>query len=58
MKNNLTFGFYTTCTLVFWLPNLDKFDKFHSLLSVNGKLTTQYRKGVDMQKRISFAVEL
>ena len=26
MKNNLSFGFYSTCTLVFWLPNLDKFD--------------------------------
>ena len=26
MKNNLSFGFYSTCTLVFWLPTLDKFD--------------------------------
>ena len=26
MKNNLSFGFYSTCTLVFWLPNLDKLD--------------------------------
>ena len=25
-KNNLSFGFYSTCTLVFWLPNLNKFD--------------------------------
>ena len=25
-KNSLSFGFYSTCTLVFWLPNLDKFD--------------------------------
>ena len=24
--NNLSLGFYSTCTLVFWLPNLDKFD--------------------------------
>ena len=28
MKNNLSFRFYSTCTLVFWLPNFDKFDKF------------------------------
>ena len=26
MKNNLSFGFYSLCTLIFWLPNLDKFD--------------------------------
>ena len=39
MKNNLSFGFYSTCTLVFWLPTLDLFDKFHSLLSLNWKLT-------------------
>ena len=26
MKNNLSFGFYSTCTLVLWLPNLDKFN--------------------------------
>ena len=26
MKNDLSFGFYSTCTLVFWLLNLDKFD--------------------------------
>ena len=26
MKNNLSFGFYSTSTLAFWLPNLDKFD--------------------------------
>ena len=26
MKNNLSFGFYSTCTLVFWLPHLDKFN--------------------------------
>ena len=50
IKNNLTLGFCSTCTLVFWLPNLDKFDYFHSLLSMNGKLTTQYCPGVDMQK--------
>ena len=25
-ENNLSFGFYSTCTLVFWLPNLDKFE--------------------------------
>ena len=56
-ENNLSFGFYSTCILVFWLPNLDKFDKFHSLLSINRKLTTQYCPGVDMQERISFAVE-
>ena len=45
MKNNLSFRFYSTCTLVlvFWLPTLDK---FHSLLSMNGKLMTQYCPGV------------
>ena len=53
MKNNLSFGFYSTCTLVFWLPNLDKFDWFLSLLSINEKLTTQYFPGVDMQEWIS-----
>ena len=42
MKNNLSFAFYSTYTLVFWLRTLDKFNKFHSLLSTNGKLTTQY----------------
>ena len=47
MKNNLSFGFYSTCTLVFWLPNLDKYDYLHSLLSMNGKLTTQYCPGFD-----------
>ena len=26
MKNNFNFGFYLTCTLLFRLPNLDKFD--------------------------------
>ena len=26
VKNNLKFGFYLTCKLVFWLPTLDKFD--------------------------------
>ena len=26
LKKNLIFGFYSTCTLVFWLPNLDEFD--------------------------------
>ena len=26
MKNNLSFEFYSTCTHVFWLPNLDKFE--------------------------------
>ena len=26
MKNNLSFEYYSTCTLVFWLPNYDKFD--------------------------------
>ena len=57
MKNNFSLGFYSACTLVFWLPNLDKFDYFHSLLSLNGKLTTQYCPGVDMQELISFAVE-
>ena len=57
MKSNLSFGFYSTCTLVFWLSNLDKFDLFHSLLSMNGKLSTQYCPGVDMQEGISFAVE-
>ena len=56
MENSLIFGLYSMCTLVFWLPNLDKFDKFHSLLSMNGKLTTQYCPGVDMQE-FSFAVE-
>ena len=50
MKTNLRFGLYSTCTLVFWLPNLDKFDYFHLLLSMNGKLTTQYCPGVDIQK--------
>ena len=50
MKNNLSFGLYLTCTLVLWLPSLDKFDKFHSLMSMNGKLTTQYCPGVDMQE--------
>ena len=50
MKNNLSFGFYLTCTLVFWLPNLDKFDLFHLPLSMNGELTTQYCPGVDMQE--------
>ena len=49
-ESNLSFGFYFTCTLVFWLPNFDKFDKFHSLLSMNEKLTTEYCRGVDMQK--------
>ena len=57
MKNSFRFGFYSTCTLIFWLPTLDKFDKFHSLLSMNGKLTTQYCPGVDMQELIFFAVE-
>ena len=57
MKKNLSFGFYSTCTLVFWLPNLDKFDYFHSLLSMNGKPTTQYCPGVAMQELISFADE-
>ena len=38
MKNNLSFGFYSTCTLAFWLPNLVKFDQFHSLLSMKGSL--------------------
>ena len=47
-KNNLSFGTFSTCILVFWLPNLDKFDKFHSLLSINGKLMTQYSPRVDM----------
>ena len=42
LKNNLSFGFYSTCTIVFGLPNLDKYDYFHSLLPMNGKLTTQY----------------
>ena len=50
MKNNLSFGFYSTFTLVFRLPNLDKFVKFHSLLSMNGKLRTQYCPGVVMQE--------
>ena len=57
MKNNLSFAFYMACTLVFWLPNLDKFVKFHSLRSMNGKLRTQNCPGVNMQYRISFAVE-
>ena len=48
-KNNLSFCTFSTCTLVFWLPNLDKFDKFHSLLSINWKLMTQYSPRVDMQ---------
>ena len=56
MKNNFSFRFKSACTLVFGLPNLDKFDEFHSLLSINGKLTTQCCPGVDMQERISFAV--
>ena len=38
MKNNLSFGFYLTCTLVFRLQNLDEFVKFHSLLSVTVSL--------------------
>ena len=42
---------------VFRLPTLDKFDWFHSLLSMNGKLATQYCPGVDMREWISFAVE-
>ena len=46
---NLSFGFYSTCTLVFWLPTLDMFDQFHSLLSMNGKLTTKYYPGVDFK---------
>ena len=51
MKNNLSFGvFFVQCTLVFWLPTLDKFNKFKSLLSMNMKLTTQYCPGVDMQE--------
>ena len=50
MKNNFSFGVYSTCPLVFWLLNLNKFDKLHSLLSMNEKLTTQYRPGVDMQE--------
>ena len=50
MKNDFSFGFYLTCTLVSWLSNLDKFDKFRSLLSMNGKLSTQYCPGVDMQE--------
>ena len=49
MKNNL-FWVLFDMSLVFWLPNLDKFDKFHSLLSMNWKLTTQYCPGVDMQE--------
>ena len=49
-KNNFSFGFYSSCTLVFWLPHLDKFDLFHLLLSMNGNLTTQYCPGVDMQE--------
>ena len=48
MKNNLSFGFYSTCTLAFWLPNLDKFNKLQSLLSMNKKLTTRYCPGVAM----------
>ena len=28
MKNNLSFGFYSTSTLAFWLPNLDKLVSF------------------------------
>ena len=51
-ENNLSFGFYSACTLVFWLLNLDKYDCFHSLLSMNGKLTTQYCSGFSC-----FAVE-
>ena len=50
MKNNFSFGFYSTCTLVFCLAILDKFDKMYLLLSMNGKLTAQYRLGVDMQE--------
>ena len=50
MKNNLSFRFYLTCTLVFWLPNLDKIDWFHSVLSMKGKLTAQYCLGADMQE--------
>ena len=50
MKNIFSFGFYSTCTLVFWLPKLDKFDWFHSLLSMNGKLATQFCPGVDKQE--------
>ena len=46
----MSFGFYSTCTIVFWLPNLDKSDKFYSLLSMNRKLTSQYFPGVDMQE--------
>ena len=41
---------FSTCTLVFWLPNLIKFDWFHSLPSMNGALTTQYYPGVHMQE--------
>ena len=50
MKNNMSFGLYSTCTLVFWLQNLDKIDKFHSLLSMNGKLTAQFCPGFDLQE--------
>ena len=49
-EKKLSFEFYLICTLVFWLPNLDKFDLFHLLLSMNGKLTTQYCQGGDMQE--------
>ena len=50
MKNNFSFGFYSTCTFVFWLPNLGKLDSFHALLTKNGKLMTQYCPCVDMQE--------
>ena len=47
IKNNLSFVVLSECTLVFWLPNLDK---LHSLMSMNGKLTAQYCPAIDMQE--------